>query len=90
MKEWIVAFSLVGFGLFITRSGYHSIRDRLHIDGATLIEVAFSRAAGEEPVPKTKLDHFLGSVQHWMAVICGPVMAGLGIVIIAGKLGLLR
>lgn len=90
MREWIVAFGLLAFGSFIFWRGLRAIRLSLHEDGLPAIEDAILRATGQEPLPRTGLDRFLGALNSWLAVIFGPLCLGLGVVIVARNLGVLE
>jgi hypothetical protein len=87
VKDWVIAFSLLVFGLFLAWSGMRSIRLRLHENGRPAIEEAILRVTGVEPMPRTSLDTFLGALNHWMAVILGPVLALVGALLLANKAG---
>ena len=90
MKIWIVAFLLFGFGSFLGWSGIRSIRHDLHIHGTPWIEQRILDLAGEEPLPKTRLDRVLGALNHWLSAIFGPLIALFGLLIAAHEIGLLE
>ena len=58
-------------------------------DTISVLEAGLLKAAGEDPLPRTKIDRILTYVQAVLGLILGPFFFLCGIAVLAGELGYL-
>jgi hypothetical protein len=75
-------------GLLLIYVGWRHWRFRRH-ESVGFLEMQMLNLLNEEPLPKSKLDHFLTYAQAILGLAFGSMFAFLGVVVILGELDLL-